>query len=811
MAKKDILINVELNTSKSSAGADKLKSSLSEVTTATDKYGASTKNVQEELSKVNQLERDKLQIYSMTASTTEEVNRAQRKYFKTLDQSAISLEKYRILTQERMKAVREAARAELEEQGLLQRKGKTITDLNVRQRDYNKSLKSKSKAEKQSRTQAGLNNAILLESGRLASDAGYGFTAIANNLSQLISLFGSFQKTAGGFVKSIKQLGASLLGSGGFLIAIQLLIAFGPQIFAFFKRLIGFSTELQDAFKGAAKTIQGTAGSFEAYIRTLQDTTKSQEEQKDAITALKKQFPDFIKQLDEAGVELADIANSTKGAIKQTNLYREAIIKQAIARQAQSKIDEAAGKILELRIEEDMYAFDNAEKFKTKSLKIEAKERLYLREVEAFGEDSMRAKKAKRQLETLKTDLHETKNFNAEKIKEQEGYIDKFLKFIDIENKETEKANKETKKARERNYKQQLLNLDKLEEKFRKESIDRTLMTDEQRIDEQLKNDKIDLRIRVDAFKKRQALRLQEFLESDASDTEKEKAKQEHQSSMIKAEQEYQKVLNQITAKGVTERAKLERQGFLLAKEEYDKSVATRENTEQEAVARLSGTGLIAMDREFHRQRGEFLNDEQKRLQKALQGKIEDISVRADLEAQLFAVQSEISDNNIALAESELAEKQRINMEYVGFASQIGSLLKTLAGESEALQTAALVVEKGAAIAKVVVQAQTAIASRIAGNVALGPVAGPIDLPLMNADIVRTKIGAGLAIANILATTIKNAKKPSGEGGDAGATIQAPDFNVVGASQTSQLAETVAGQQAKPIKAFVVGKDISTQ
>jgi len=41
--------------------------------------------------------------------------------------------------------------------------------------------------------------------------------------------------------------------------------------------------------------------------------------------------------------------------------------------------------------------------------------------------------------------------------------------------------------------------------------------------------------------------------------------------------------------------------------------------------------------------------------------------------------------------------------------------------------------------------------------------------------------------------------------------IQAPDFNVVGASQTSQLAESVAGQQAKPVKAFVVGKDISTQ
>ena len=50
-----------------------------------------------------------------------------------------------------------------------------------------------------------------------------------------------------------------------------------------------------------------------------------------------------------------------------------------------------------------------------------------------------------------------------------------------------------------------------------------------------------------------------------------------------------------------------------------------------------------------------------------------------------------------------------------------------------------------------------------------------------------------------------------GAGAGAAPQIQAPDFNVVGASATNQLAESVAGQQAKPVRAFVVGKDISTQ
>ena len=40
--------------------------------------------------------------------------------------------------------------------------------------------------------------------------------------------------------------------------------------------------------------------------------------------------------------------------------------------------------------------------------------------------------------------------------------------------------------------------------------------------------------------------------------------------------------------------------------------------------------------------------------------------------------------------------------------------------------------------------------------------------------------------------------------------IQAPAFNVVGATQTSQLAQTISQAEDKPIKAFVVASDVST-
>lgn len=89
---------------------------------------------------------------------------------------------------------------------------------------------------------------------------------------------------------------------------------------------------------------------------------------------------------------------------------------------------------------------------------------------------------------------------------------------------------------------------------------------------------------------------------------------------------------------------------------------------------------------------------------------------------------------------------------------------------------------------------------------------------------VRAQISQAIALAAGLANVAMIARQkfvPSslnagggaaGSGGaGSGRTIEAPDFNVVGASETSQLAQTVAGQQAKPVKAFVVGKDISTQ
>lgn len=95
------------------------------------------------------------------------------------------------------------------------------------------------------------------------------------------------------------------------------------------------------------------------------------------------------------------------------------------------------------------------------------------------------------------------------------------------------------------------------------------------------------------------------------------------------------------------------------------------------------------------------------------------------------------------------------------------------------------------------------------------------------ADVIKTAptLAAKIAgVATVLATgfqqvrAIKQTKIPvlsvggvTGASGSAPAPqIQAPSFNVVGASPINQLTEAIAGQQQQPVRAYVVANDVTT-
>jgi len=101
---------------------------------------------------------------------------------------------------------------------------------------------------------------------------------------------------------------------------------------------------------------------------------------------------------------------------------------------------------------------------------------------------------------------------------------------------------------------------------------------------------------------------------------------------------------------------------------------------------------------------------------------------------------------------------------------------------------------------------------------------------------IDTYVGANKAIAQggfagiaqaiaIIATGLTNVKtilstkvpktnvagvSGGGGGGGGGAQVQAPSFNIVGASDTNQLADAIGGQTQQPVQAFVVANDVTT-
>ena len=150
---------------------------------------------------------------------------------------------------------------------------------------------------------------------------------------------------------------------------------------------------------------------------------------------------------------------------------------------------------------------------------------------------------------------------------------------------------------------------------------------------------------------------------------------------------------------------------------------------------------------------------------------------------------------------SELTEEEKLKIISKGF-SDLSSIL----GEESAAG-------KAAAIAAATIDTYSSATSSyksLAGIPIIGPVLGAA--------------AAGAAIASGLATVKKIAStKVPGGGGGGGGSVSAPSvpsaptapslppsFNIVGASDTNQLADAIGGQSQQPVQAFVVANDVTT-
>jgi len=203
-------------------------------------------------------------------------------------------------------------------------------------------------------------------------------------------------------------------------------------------------------------------------------------------------------------------------------------------------------------------------------------------------------------------------------------------------------------------------------------------------------------------------------------------------------------------------------------------------------------------------------------------------------ENQRTAIAKAAAAERASIDQAELQAKTDIQKSQLDLVQGFGSLLTQIAGKNKALAIAGIVLEQGAALGKVLIDTFRGIS---AATAAAAPfIANPITAIPATANLVRTlaqiKITGALSAAGIIAGAAKgisaiNKSGIPGGGGGASASggggdiaIPAPTVQAAGAPQIqgtaaatpgSQIASTLAAASGKPIKAYVVSGDVSSQ
>ena len=192
---------------------------------------------------------------------------------------------------------------------------------------------------------------------------------------------------------------------------------------------------------------------------------------------------------------------------------------------------------------------------------------------------------------------------------------------------------------------------------------------------------------------------------------------------------------------------------------------------------------------------------------------------------QRTQIAQQAANERQAIDMAELEAKAELQTAYLDLAGQFGSFLKEIAGKNKKLAIAGVVVEQAAAIGKIVVN------TAIANAKALAATPLTFGMPF----IAINTISAGLSIASSIAAGVKaiqqinnsdSATSVSGGQPPKTASAAAPSAPSVGggtagipqitgtggqASPGSQIAQTIGAASNKPVRAYVLSGEVSSQ
>lgn len=297
--------------------------------------------------------------------------------------------------------------------------------------------------------------------------------------------------------------------------------------------------------------------------------------------------------------------------------------------------------------------------------------------------------------------------------------------------------------------------------------------------------EKADKKAIDDEKKKQEAL---EKIRQGGIDTEEERRAEERK----KINDEYTQLLLDQEKFGGDREALLEAQETKLR--ELREKFALEDKAKADADKLLEQEKIIEqleLDAEFEQltfdEQRQLLNERQQQL-------LQDETLSEEQRTKLSAA---FGKARVKIVELEQKQKEEATMSYANSLSKISGLLgaETQAGKLTA---------SAAALIATYLNANKARESQLA-------IPTP-DAPFRAALAMAAEIASGLA--NVKAINSVKVPKASGGGSPSAprtpATVSAPSFNIVGGSDTSQLAETIASQTQEPVRAFVVSNDVTT-
>ena len=693
---------------------------------------------------------------------------------------------------------------------------KTVNATNFNK--FNSELKKTGSAVAQMKTASGGATSSVLELGRVIQDAPYGLRGMANNITQLASQMAFATKSAGGFGKALKEMGKAMAGPLGVVFLISLVVSAMEML----QGSIG-KTE-KDLDKLTDASITNAVSELTTLKNIIEDTSISLERKQEAIRLANEEY-------SELNISIDGTAESAIQALTALDLLIDKFSDVAYA-----------NAITELQVEA-MKELANANRNAEGS----------------FGDLFSSFQAFASGMQSLRTGGNA---FDMAKAVNIAG-IEEDLKEIEDLFKQPTKANpnltyaelifgkKDTKGSggrsrADRVFKEQVLNLEKFISQTNRNAELETEMSAERRLRIEFEYSKADLLIQKTTFVEKQKLRFKQYTEAEAKrqkmsveDFKKtqqyadEKAKL--QQSIDDAEISHQEAHNALILLNEQKMFSARLDALTDFNNRIDKlNLQRAKNIQKLNKSSLGGVSAGSVGKPMSTVGAESVDtqvSDAEDYNELLRSQFEDDIVQKEIELRAkfdseMQVQAELSkmrynfnleemNREIELEQMKIDAKKNINQEYISWVSGLGSVMRNLAGDNEEIAKLALLIEKGAEIADIVIKTQSANA-QVSAIASVRATAGDVSaIPEAKTRILKNNIGSGIAIANILATTLKSQKKPSGSGnagaGASGGGGRTFDFNLVGSTGENQLAQGIASQLGNPVQAYVVSSQMTSQ